>query len=543
MQALVGTQYMGSNRTRFTYNLPTTKGDTMSRETAPTTTQSTAVVTTESTKTDPPKFVYDILSRKNRLIDPCLWRLLSVRSPSFGDGQKKVREILLSYIKQLGFKGRVDAYGNVVVDNAKGQLTGVTMFSSHLDTVHSEEGTQTLAALCNQAKAEDNDMIVAVNETSKNSGYYTRGVLGADDKLGAYIMLRLLKAKVRGIYIWHLDEESGTCGSKWIARNNEALLQRCSHSIGFDRKNYGDIIGTQNGRACCSKAFMEALATQLNDNLPAKCMVRFKDSVVGSFTDTANYVGHIPECTNVSVGYFDQHTSSERFDPIWLNNFLIPALIKVRWSELPSEHPLTKKSDTRAYGGTSSWRGHGNYNYNTSSFNEYDIDQKTGMFRRYLREADVRHRNDTGKWDALNWAMPEGRSEYIQLGTIRRMIEEHMGSTGAAAYILDLLEAYHKSEDKLSKAVAHNEKLEQDLLFREEEVALYEKYCTENNIDTMAIVQSLYEDPATKDDPVEDKKVEAQEGEPVVSQAEQDALNDRLPDSMLPDSAKKNGPA
>ena len=55
----------------------------------------------------------------------------------------------------------------------------------------------------------------------------------------------------------------------------------------------------------------------------------------GSFTDSANYTHLIAECTNVAVGYFDQHTAREKFDLEWLERHLIPALIKVDWDNLP----------------------------------------------------------------------------------------------------------------------------------------------------------------------------------------------------------------
>jgi hypothetical protein len=54
----------------------------------------------------------------------------------------------------------------------------------------------------------------------------------------------------------------------------------------------------------------------------------------GVYTDSASYADIIPECTNVSVGYFDQHGSDEKIDMFWLEHIFIPAVMKIDWSAL-----------------------------------------------------------------------------------------------------------------------------------------------------------------------------------------------------------------
>ena len=61
-------------------------------------------------------------------------------------------------------------------------------------------------------------------------------------------------------------------------------------------------INLQSGARCASDAFAESLAEQLHGYAP--------DST-GLFTDTHNYTGLVPECTNLSVGYEAAHTSKE----------------------------------------------------------------------------------------------------------------------------------------------------------------------------------------------------------------------------------------
>jgi hypothetical protein len=87
----------------------------------------------------------------------------------------------------------------------------------------------------------------------------------------------------------------------------------------------------------------------MNPHLPP--MQPMTPSSGGTFTDSANYTHLIAECTNVAVGYFDQHTAREKFDLEWLERHLIPALIKVDWDNLPVQRdPLEFSASPRFQG-------------------------------------------------------------------------------------------------------------------------------------------------------------------------------------------------
>jgi hypothetical protein len=169
-------------------------------------------------------------------------------------------------------------------------------------------------------------------------------VLGADDKLGCYILCKLIEAGVSGLYAFHIGEEVGGIGSTYLSQHKPEYFTGIQHCIAFDRMDYGDIITHQSGGRCCSDTFANALADQLSANFPP--MQKMAPSTRGSFTDSANYTSLIPECTNVSVGYFSQHTSRERFDLEWLERHLIPALLKVDWAGLPVEREATSSAAT-----------------------------------------------------------------------------------------------------------------------------------------------------------------------------------------------------
>ena len=62
----------------------------------------------------------------------------------------------------------------------------------------------------------------------------------------------------------------------------------------------------------------------------------FRADPTGSFTDTANYTDYIPECTNLSVGYYNAHSGNEQQDLKFVREFR-DALIKVDWDKVKAE--------------------------------------------------------------------------------------------------------------------------------------------------------------------------------------------------------------
>jgi len=204
-------------------------------------------------------------------------------------------------------------------------------------------------------------------------------VLGADDKLGCYIMCRLIEAGVEGYYVFHVGEECGGIGSSYLSTQRADKFKSFNHCIAFDRMRYEDIITHQSGGRCCSDDFAQALASQLNPNLPP--MQQMAPSPNGSFTDSANYTGLIPECTNIAVGYFSQHTSNERFDHMWLENMLIPALLKVDWASLPVVRQTGKPDAPRFRGARGYTHGYG------QGYGSYSSPKQTSLVQSGRSEA------------------------------------------------------------------------------------------------------------------------------------------------------------
>jgi hypothetical protein len=201
-----------------------------------------------------------------------------------------------------------------------------TMFCCHLDT----------------AAWEKEKVTHEVFETKKGDiGVGTSGdtILGADDKAGVVILLNLIENKVPGLYYFFIGEESGGVGSKGIVRKEAGKFEKYKRCIAFDRRDYGSVITKQMGRTCCSEDFADALIKQFVDaGMP------HKQDPFGIYTDSANFVDIIPECTNISVGYFNEHSVSEVQNITYLTK-LAETTLKVKWEELPTVREL-KPLDT-----------------------------------------------------------------------------------------------------------------------------------------------------------------------------------------------------
>jgi hypothetical protein len=162
------------------------------------------------------------------------------------------------------------------------------MYSSHTDTVHYTGGTQRLSI--------SNDYIKLQRDETSNC-------LGADCTTGVWLMLEMIRANVTGLYIFHASEEVGGLGSSYLVKNHPELVMGIDFCIAFDRKDITSIISHQVGGRCCSDEFCASLIKQMPSG--------YKIDTTGTFTDSANYTDLIAECTNISVGYYDQHTPKE----------------------------------------------------------------------------------------------------------------------------------------------------------------------------------------------------------------------------------------
>lgn len=249
-----------------------------------------------------------------------LLEMLTRRRPA---GSKTERRFIREYIKPLGVQS--DAAGNLY----KRIGSSPVLWSCHTDTVHREGGTQ---------------LVVVDSGVAKLSPKSTSNCLGADDTAGVWLMREMILAGVPGLYVFHRGEEIGGTGSSYIAARTPQLLNGIQCAIALDRAGRSSVITHQGGR-CCSDDFARSLVGAL-----AAVGVDYEADDTGVFTDTANYVDLIGECTNLSVGYFRQHHKDETLDLAFIVK-LRAALIALDQSTLvyarkPGEY------DIEDYGGS-----------------------------------------------------------------------------------------------------------------------------------------------------------------------------------------------
>jgi hypothetical protein len=209
-----------------------------------------------------------------------------------------------------------------------------TMFTSHLDTASHDK------KIVNH---------VFVGNIIKTDG---TSILGADDKAGVTIMLYLIKNNIPGLYYFFLGEERGCIGSKKVAnKHRNEPLPNIKKVVSFDRRGTDSVITFQSGSRCCSENFGNALSIALNEKSKKEVTINlqfnYQNDPTGVYTDSYQFVSIYPECTNISVGYMNEHTGRETQDILHLEK-LCKTVVLIDWEKLPVErNPQVEESRSR----------------------------------------------------------------------------------------------------------------------------------------------------------------------------------------------------
>ena len=217
----------------------------------------------------------------------------------------------LAYLLPDGIKK--DKWGNYFIKVGESK----TLFTCHLDTYCEEK---------EKINHVIDGNIIKTDETT---------ILGGDNKAGVTVILYMISQGVPGIYYFFLSEEpiskaGGLFGSTNLLDGNPAFLKQFDRAVAFDRKHYGSIITRQMAQYCCSQEFADALCGEF-----AKNGVPMTKDESGYYTDTGNFIEVIPECTNVSVGVWNEHHFNEYVDIAYVEK-VAKAACKVKWEELPT---------------------------------------------------------------------------------------------------------------------------------------------------------------------------------------------------------------
>ena len=229
------------------------------------------------------------------LIDMC-----SYMRPAYSDAEK---DFCKTYLQPVF--GEPDRHGNYI--KVIGDQPALA-FTAHTDTVHAIDGIQTLSV--------DDDFLTTM----------TGSCLGADCTTGLWLMLGMIEAGIEGVYIAHAAEEIGGVGSTALVKDNPVWLDDISACISFDRYGTESIITHQGGSRTASDEFAASLALALD-------MPFLKPDTGGTYTDSLEYAHIVPECTNISVGYYSQHSVRESQDLLFAE-MLLERLIEADWSLL-----------------------------------------------------------------------------------------------------------------------------------------------------------------------------------------------------------------
>lgn len=223
-------------------------------------------------------------------------------------------------INQLPNGYKEDGFGNYYIQIGEKPST---MFTCHLDTADRKQ--------------------TKVNHIFEGNIVKTDGtsILGADDKAGMTVILYMISKKTPGLYFFFIGEEVGCIGSRKLSKNwkTTEFSKHITKVVSFDRRGNNSIITHQMMDRCCSEEFATELAKRMNS---VGRNIKMELDNTGVLTDSINFVNMVPECTNISVGYKNEHTGKELQDIDFLIR-LCECVIKVDWETLPIEYEEKSK--------------------------------------------------------------------------------------------------------------------------------------------------------------------------------------------------------
>jgi hypothetical protein len=202
-----------------------------------------------------------------------------------------------------------------------------TVFTCHLDTA-----------------SRSKNVVGLVSYTKDGEEYIItdgKSILGADDKAGVTVLMYMIANNIPGVYWFFIGEERGGLGSKYVSNNieNYPFMKGKTKCVSFDRRNYHSVITQQMGVQCCSNEFAQQICDELS-----KSGLKLSLDPTGVFTDSANFIDQINECTNISVGYFNEHTNKEMQNLTYLES-LCKASVSCDWNGIKIHRKLDEETE------------------------------------------------------------------------------------------------------------------------------------------------------------------------------------------------------
>jgi hypothetical protein len=311
-----------------------------------------------------------------------------------------------------------------------------TLFCSHLDTVDSGSPGKNLDI----THVIEGNMIKTDGKT----------ILGADDKAGVAIMLYMIEKNIPGFYLFTVGEEKGCVGSSNLSKELQNKMtdkfKDIKKIIAFDRSGYNSVITHQMEQRCCSDEFAYALIDELKKN-----GLEFTIDTGDYYCDSAEFADLFPECTNLSVGYFYQHTSREVQNIEFLEK-LAEACCKINWSSLPAVRDYSKVEYIDTY------KSKKKKSINDDDIDDYDfhpfsIDDNKDVEVFYFKDNKFNYISDISYLDGeiIDITLSQKRVEY-ELDIITEYMEQNNIEYENAIWDgLILVIEYEKNQVKMSR--------------------------------------------------------------------------------------------
>ena len=258
------------------------------------------------------------------------------------EGSNTQKEFCSRYLEPL--MGSPDVFGNYVLQIGDKQEI---CFVAHHDTVHKTSGRQRLRV---------KDGFVTLRDKTKGE------CLGADCTTGIWLICNMIANKIPGVYVVHAGEELGCVGRGNLVNQHPKWIDHVNYVIAFDMYGTKSIITHQMGRRTASDKFANKLKEVLD-------MEGLSSDSNGSFTDSNEYKREVSECTNISIGYYSQHSTEEKQDLEYAND-LLNSLLCADWSKLQYYRDNSIVELDGLYGG---WYGEDDYGwgYRNGSYHNY----------------------------------------------------------------------------------------------------------------------------------------------------------------------------
>lgn len=209
-----------------------------------------------------------------------LLSLFKLSAPSNKEGL--VQQFIIQYLTDNDIPFEQDKTGNIYRIDIK----NAPILSAHMDTVE---------------RPADEPMTKFVNIYNYDGKDYLRGygVIGGDDKCGIFIILSIIKT-YQVNFVFSVGEENGMKGITDFMTDNKAKLNDIFYGLVLDRRGSSDIICLDN-----------YYGTYAFENELKKIGTEFGYKPARGFASDANHLKEKFSCANLSVGYYNPHSTKE----------------------------------------------------------------------------------------------------------------------------------------------------------------------------------------------------------------------------------------